>query len=146
MGKPTLFRVLSTILIAVLRLSVSGFCMSPPGPAYKFDRVSESPHAGTALEEVHVGQRTKRLAIAVSVTALDGVVAGYYGGVVWRVFSGIIWSKLLVLLLAAVWATSLLHLWALAYSELRDVLRERGVAVTSRMDTLPVGLMEDGDV
>jgi hypothetical protein len=41
---------------------------------------------------------------------LDAAVATYYGGVVWKVLSGIIWSKLLLLLLPAVWTTTLLHI------------------------------------
>ncbi len=67
-----------------------------------------------------MGERTKWLATTALVTGLDAVMATYYGGVVWKAFSVVIWSKLLLLLLAAVWAITLLHVWVYACSPLRQ--------------------------
>jgi hypothetical protein len=82
------------------------------------------------LKEVPVGDRTKCLATAVSAMVLDAAVATYYGGVVWKAFAVVIWSKLLLLLLAAVWATTLLHIWVHACSRLRQENHERGIVVS----------------
>jgi hypothetical protein len=59
-----------------------------------------------------VGEQTKCLATAVPVTVPDAAVVTYYGGVIWKAFAVVIWSKLLLLLLAAVWATTLMHIWS----------------------------------
>jgi hypothetical protein len=77
-----------------------------------------------------VGERTKCLATAVSVTVLDAAVTTYYGGVVWKAFSVVIWSKLLLLLLAAMWAITLLHIWVHACSHLRQAIQGNPVVAT----------------
>ena len=112
----------------------------------KFDRVWEPPHDGTAIEEVHVGKRTTWLGIAISVTVLEASVAMYYGGVVWKAFSVVIWSKLLLLLLAAVCATALLHIWVHACSRLRQENQEHRVAVSIPVSGLSAELAEEIDV
>jgi hypothetical protein len=89
-----------------------------------------------------VGRRSTWLGIAISLSALDAALATYYGGVVWRAFAVVIWSKLLVLLLVAVWATTLLHVWTHACSQLRQANRERQVPVKG----LSTELAEDIDV
>jgi hypothetical protein len=101
-----------------------------------------APH----LREVSVGEPKKRLAIAVSLTILDTVVAAYSGGVVWRAFSATIWSRLFVILLASLWATSLLNLWVRAYYDLRQMFQFRDAAVSSGAEILPAELVEDRDV
>ena len=73
-----------------------------------------------------MGERVKCLAPAALVTVLDAAVAMNYGGMVWKVLSGIIWTKLLLLLLASVWATTLLHVWFHACSRLRHEI-DRGL-------------------
>lgn len=93
-----------------------------------------------------MGERTRRLAVAVSLTVLDAVVALHFGGVVWRAFAGIIWSRLLLLLLAALGATSLLNLWVRAYYDLQQLFRYRDAALSSRTEMLPAELVEDRDV
>jgi hypothetical protein len=93
-----------------------------------------------------VGKQTTRLGIAISVTALDAVVVTYYGGVVWRAFAVVIWSKLLLLLLAAVWATTLLHIWVHSCSQLRQAKRERRVVVSIPVNDLSSELAEEIDV
>jgi hypothetical protein len=66
----------------------------------------------------------------VSVTVLDAVVATYYGGAVWKAFSLVIWSKLLLLLLAAMWAITLLHIWVHACSHLRQAIQGNPVVAS----------------
>ena len=107
------------------------------------------------LKEVSVGDGTKCLATAVSVTVLDAAVATYYGGVVWKAFYGgvvwkafavVIWSKLLLLLLAAVWAMTLLHIWVHACSRLRKAKQERRVVVSIPVNDLSAKFAEEIDV
>jgi hypothetical protein len=93
-----------------------------------------------------VGKRTTWLGIAISVTALDAGVTTYYGGVVWKAFAVVIWSKLLLLLLAAVWATTLLHIWVHACSRLRQENQERRVVVSIPVNGLSAELREEIDV
>jgi hypothetical protein len=93
-----------------------------------------------------MGGRTRRLAVAVSLTVLDAVVAVHYGRVVWRAFAGIIWGRLLLLLLAALGATSLLNLWVCAYYDLHRLFRYRDAALSSRAEMLPTELVEGRDV
>jgi hypothetical protein len=93
-----------------------------------------------------VGKRTTWLGIAASVTALDAVVVTYYRGVVWRVFAVVIWSKLLLLLLAAVWATTFLHIWIHAYSSLRQENQEHREVMSIPVNGLSAELVEEIDV
>ncbi len=93
-----------------------------------------------------MGKRTTWLGIATSVTALDAVVVTYYGGVVWRAFAVVIWSKLLLLLLAAVWATTLLHIWVHTCSRLRQKNQEHRVVGSIPVNGLSAELAEESDV
>ena len=93
-----------------------------------------------------MGKRSNWLGIVISVTALDAGVTTYYGGVVWRAFAVLIWSKLLLLLLAAVWATTLLHIWVHACSLLRQENQERRVVVSIPVNGLSAELAEEIDV
>ena len=101
-----------------------------------------SPH----LMQVSMGGRTRRLAVAVSLTVLDAVVALYYGGAVWRAFAGIIWGRLLLLLLAALGATSLLNLWVRAYYDLQQLFRKRTAPIPRSATIIPTELVEGRDV
>jgi hypothetical protein len=98
------------------------------------------------LKEVHVGERTKWLATVALVTGLDAVKATYYGRVVWKAFSVVIWSKLLSLLLAAIWVTTLLHVWVYACSHLRQAIQERRVVVSIPVNSLSADMAEEIDV
>jgi len=98
------------------------------------------------LEEVSVGKQTKCLATAVSVTVLDAAVVTYYGGVVWKAFAVVNWSKLLLLLLAALWATTLLHIWVRACSLLRQENQEHRVVVSIPVHGLSAELAKEIDV
>ena len=79
-------------------------------------------------------------------TAFDAGVTTYYGGVVWKAFAVVIWSKLLLLLLAAVWATTLLHIWVHACSRLRQENQEHRVVVSMPVNGLSAELAEEIDV
>ena len=98
------------------------------------------------LKEVSVKKQTKCLATAASVTVLDAAAVTYYGGVVWRAFAVLIWSKLLLLLLAAVWATTLLHIWVHGCSRLRQANQERRVVLSIEVNGLSAELAEEIDV
>ncbi len=67
-----------------------------------------------------MGERAKCLPHAALLTVLDAVVVINCGGMVWEVMPAMIWSKLLLLLLAIIWATTLLHVWRNACSHLRQ--------------------------
>jgi hypothetical protein len=95
------------------------------------------------LREVHVTGPAKHFTIAAAMTILDVAVSLCFGGLIWRTFSGIVWSRLLILLLVALWATSLAHLWARAFYELRrDRHREFSIDGTAP----PIELREEADV
>jgi hypothetical protein len=93
-----------------------------------------------------VRKRITWLGIEISVTTLDAAVVTYYGGVVWRAFAVVIWSKLLLLLLAAVWATALLHIWVHARFQLQHAIRDCRVVVSTPVNALSAELEEEIDV
>ncbi|MBW4045584.1 MAG: hypothetical protein HIU87_11395 [Acidobacteria bacterium] len=93
-----------------------------------------------------MGKRTKCLATAISVTVFDAAVATYYGGVVWKAFSVVIWIKLLLLLLAAMWAITLLHIWVPVYSYLRQAIEEDPSALSMPANSPSVEFAEEIDV
>lgn len=70
------------------------------------------PHAVSALEEGKVKRRTGYLIIAVLLTVLDGAVVLCYGWPVWTAWSEDILGRELLVLLAALGATSLANVWA----------------------------------
>jgi len=69
-------------------------------------------HAFSALEEAQVKRRTGYLIIAVLLTVLDGAVVVCYGWPVWTAWSEEIMGRGLLVLLAALGATSLANVWA----------------------------------
>ena len=68
--------------------------------------------AFSALEEAQVKRRTCYLIIAVLLTVLDGAVVVCYGLPVWTAWSEEIMGRGLLVLLAALGATSLANVWA----------------------------------
>jgi predicted phage tail protein len=71
-----------------------------------------SSDAFSALEEAQVKRRTGYLTIAVLLTVLDGAVVVCYGWPVWTAWSEEIMGRGLLVLLAALGATSLANVWA----------------------------------
>jgi hypothetical protein len=71
-----------------------------------------SSHAVSTLEEAQMKKRTGYLVIAVLLTVLDGAVLVCYGWPVWTAWSGDIVERGLLVLLAALGATSLANVWA----------------------------------
>ena len=69
-------------------------------------------HAVSTLEEAQVKKRTGYLIIAVLLTVLDGAVVVCSGWPVWTAWSGDILERGLLILLAALGATSLANVWA----------------------------------
>ena len=69
-------------------------------------------HAFSAPEEAKVKRRTGYLIIAVLLTVLDGAVVVCYGWPVWTARSEEILGRGLLVLLAALGATSLANVWA----------------------------------
>ena len=80
-----------------------------------------SSHAFSALEEAQVKRRTCYLIIAVLLTVLDGAVVVCYGWPVWTAWSEEIMGRGLLVLLAALGATSLANVWAQVVSA-QDIL------------------------
>jgi hypothetical protein len=68
--------------------------------------------------------RTRYLAIAILLTVLDVAVLVCYGWPVWTTWSGDLWSRGILVLLAALGATSLASVWA-QMGAAQDVLPER---------------------
>jgi hypothetical protein len=95
------------------------------------------------LREVHVANGTKHFTQAVVMTILSVAAALFLGGPIWRAFSGIIWSRLLILLLVALWATSLANLWARACYEVR---RGRRADLSFDQTVSPIELRRESDV
>jgi len=87
----------------------------------------------------------KHFIIAITLTALDVAVAIRYGVVIWQAYSGVIWSRLLLLLLTAVWATSLANIWSRALWELRAVVSYRRFRLSPTL-VFPTDPMEERDV
>ena len=85
----------------------------------------------------------KNFAIAVTLTVLDLVVAFRYGTAVWQAYSEIIWYRLLLLLFAAVWITSLADLWSRARCPSREELRPLRVRLSN---IAPAAETEGADV
>jgi hypothetical protein len=77
------------------------------------------------LREVHVIESAKNFTIAISLTILDGVMAMYYGGVVWRAWSKIPPAEILLIFFAGLWAITLAHFWVHAVFNLRRAFRFR---------------------
>jgi hypothetical protein len=69
-------------------------------------------HAVSALEEAQVKRRTGYLIIAVLLTVLDGAVVICYGWSVWTARPEDFLERGLLVLLAALGATSLANVWA----------------------------------
>jgi hypothetical protein len=93
-----------------------------------------------------VGKRSTWFGVSISMTALDAAVTTYYGPLIWKAFAVVIWSKLLLLLLCAVWATTLLHIWAYACSQLQHTNRECPVAASISVDDVSTQMIGETDV
>ncbi len=91
-------------------------------------------------------RRPTNLTIAILLTVLDAGAVMFLGGVIWRTFWGVLWSKLLVVLLGALWATSLAKRWAYAFYDLRRAFRESRLAKSSEVNAVASELRGGGDV
>jgi ABC-type bacteriocin/lantibiotic exporter with double-glycine peptidase domain len=104
------------------------------------------PMLSPRLKEVHVNEAAKKLTIAVLMTIADAAVVVWYGGVIWQALSPIIWSRVLILLLAALWALSLARIWSRAIYSLRRGPRSRSFGLTSGAAITSIELWGEGDV
>jgi hypothetical protein len=82
-------------------------------------------HAVSALEEVQVKRQTGYPIIAVLLTVLDGAVVVCYGWPVWTAWSEDTLERGLLVLLAALGATSLANVWAQVVPAPNDPSRGR---------------------
>jgi hypothetical protein len=73
-------------------------------------------------------------------------LAASYGGAFWNIFATIIWSKILLLFLVALWATTLLRVWVIAFSSLRQTIEGHSVAASTPAQELPAFFAEETDV
>jgi hypothetical protein len=91
---------------------------------------SNGPMLAPRLTEVHVKEATKSLAIAVLMTVAYAAIVIWFGGAIWQALSRIIWSKILILLLAALWALALARTWVHAIYSLQHRPRSRNTGIT----------------
>lgn len=75
-------------------------------------------HAFSALEEAQVKRRLSYLIIAVLLTVLDGAVTVYHGTAIWAAWASDLPARGLLVLFAALEATSLANVWVQAGSGL----------------------------
>jgi hypothetical protein len=59
-------------------------------------------------------KRTRYRMVALALTVIDAAVALRYGGAIWAAWSGDLWTRLVIFVLAGVWATTLAKVWAYA--------------------------------
>lgn len=93
-----------------------------------------------------MGERTKQFPIAVALTMSRGVFASRPGGFLWRTLSGILWCRLLLLLLAALWVTTLANICARTRSESRSAFCDRGIAASSDIASVASEPQGESDV
>jgi hypothetical protein len=98
------------------------------------------------LKEVHVNEAVKNLTIAVSMTIAEAAFVIWYGGVIYQALFPIIWTRILILLLATLWALPLARIWARAIYSLRQRSRSRRFEVTPDTAITSIDLRRDGDV
>jgi len=91
-------------------------------------------------------ERTKRFAIAVLLTAMDGALLDRYFGAIWQAWSEVLWIRGAFLLLLALLITSAAVLWIHVYYDLRQFQRERRGVLSLRAPSLPGELRRNGDV
>ena len=91
-------------------------------------------------------ERTKRVAIAVLLTAMDVALLNRYFGVLWQAWPEVLWIRGAFLLLLALLVASAAVLWIHVYYDLRQTMRERCVALSLRAAPRPGELRRDGDV
>jgi hypothetical protein len=84
---------------------------------HRFDRISKPPHADSEFEEAQVKGRTGYFIIAILLTLLNAAVTVYSGVAIWKAWPGEIWDRGLLLLLAALGATSVVNVWVPAVFE-----------------------------
>lgn len=88
--------------------------------------------------------RPKYIVLAILLTVLDAIVTVYYGTAVWAAWSGDILARGLLVLFAAIGATSLANVWVQAASRLRA---KSEYAVPQRTTlSMPTEMRGQGDV
>lgn len=112
--------------------------------SYEFDRIPESPHADSALEEGQMKRCPGVLVIAVLLTFLNMAATVYSGVAVWNAWPGDIWDRGLLVLLAALGAASLVNVWVQALIGSVDSLGGR--AIECREGATPIPAEARGSV
>ena len=90
--------------------------------------------------------RSKLVMLAIIITILDAMVFQHHGLTVWRVLSGTVWIRCALLLLASVWASSLIDIWAHALPGATDSRQTFGGNSSGAVVTIPGDLEEGADV
>jgi ABC-type bacteriocin/lantibiotic exporter with double-glycine peptidase domain len=104
------------------------------------------PMLSPRLKEVYVNEAVKNLTIAVLMTIADAAFVIWYCGVIYQALSPIIWTRILILLLATLWALSLARIWARAIYSLRQRSRSRSIEVIPGTAITSIDLRREGDV
>jgi len=93
-----------------------------------------------------VERRTKDLPIAAALTVSGALVAWRFGGLFWGLVLGRLWCRLLLLLLAAQWLTTLANVWNRVYQGQHNVCQAPSVEPLFERATAKMGLQEGRDV
>jgi len=96
--------------------------------------------------EVHVKERTKHMPAAVALTLSGAIVAWRFGGLFWGLVLGRYWCRVLLVLLAAQWLTTLASLWNRPYQELRNVRQAPLIEPLAATAAITMKLRERRDV
>ena len=95
-----------------------------------------SSHAFSALDEAQVKRRLSYLIIAVLLTILDGAVTAYYGTAIWAAWASDLPARGLLVLFAALEATSLANVWVQTDSGLHAFSVSR--SAIARQNAMPI--------
>jgi hypothetical protein len=111
-----------------------------------FDRVLNSLHAVSAVEEAWVKGRTRYLIIAALLTIFNGTVTVRCGVAMWKASSADIWGYGDWALFAALGATSLVNVWVEAVQNLDASLCGRNSGCMQSATAIPVQVQGQADV
>jgi hypothetical protein len=112
----------------------------------EFDRILKLAHAGSAFEEAQVKGHTGYFIIALLLTLLNAAVTMYSGVAIWKAWPGEIWDSGLLVLLAALGATSLVNVWVQALAGSVDLLGGRTIESGHGATRIPAEAQGSGNV
>jgi hypothetical protein len=91
-------------------------------------------------------ERSKRLTIAVVLTAVDVATFNNYAGVIWRTLAPDPWAQAALLALLGLWVASGVVIWTHVANDLRQTIQQRYAELPLGRAMLPDNLRRDSDV